>query len=136
MVNTTPSIHKPTHPADKNRRVFVKDLVLDCLIGVHRHERDGSQRVRINLNLTVSEASIPINDQLSNVLCYERLVVKVRQLATSEHVNLVETLAERLADLCLDQPNVQSVKVQVEKLDVFYDASSVGVEIDRSKNNT
>ena len=102
------------------------------MIGVHRHERDGHQRVRINLDLTVIEATIPINDQLSNVLCYEKLVVKVRQLATSGHVNLVETLAERLAELCLDQPDVNSVKVRVEKLDVFSDAAGVGVEIERS----
>ena len=133
MFSGTSSTNLPTHLANKLRRVFVKDLVLDCLIGVHKHERDGLQRVQINLNLMVLESSIPIDDQLSNVLCYEGLVVKVRQLATSGHVNLVETLAERLADLCLDQPNVQSVKVQVEKLDVFSDAMSVGVEINRSK---
>ena len=133
MFSGTPSTNVPTPLANKIRRVFVKDLVLDCLIGVHKHERDGSQRVRINLDLMVLESSIPIDDQLSNVLCYEALVVKVRQLATLGHVNLVETLAERLADLCLDQPNVQSVKVQIEKLDVFSDASSVGVEIERSK---
>ena len=133
MSGGTPSTKIPTRLANKIRRVFVKDLVLDCLIGVHKHERDGSQRVRINLDLMVLESSIPIDDQLSNVLCYEALVVQVRKLASSGHVNLVETLAERLANFCLDQLNVQSVKVQIEKLDVFSDASSVGVEIDRSK---
>ena len=133
MSGDTPPTNIPTCLANKIRRVFVKDLVLDCLIGVHQHERDGSQRVRINLDLLVLESSIPIDDQLSNVLCYEGLVLKVRQLTTSGHVNLVETLAERLAGFCLDQPNVQSVKVRIEKLDVFSDALSVGVEIDRSK---
>lgn len=126
----------PTHPvatpAASTRQVFINDLVLDCLIGVHRHERDGSQRVRINLDLTVLESSEPIDDRLSNVLCYEDLIVKVRHLATSGHVNLVETLAERLAALCLGEPGVQTVKVRVEKLDVFADAASVGIEIARS----
>ena len=78
------TVHKyPTHLCKINCRVFVKDLVLDCLIGVHKHERDGSQRVRINLDLMVLESSIPIDDQLSNVLCYEALVVQVRKLASS-----------------------------------------------------
>ncbi|PPR10441.1 MAG: hypothetical protein CFH41_01828 [Alphaproteobacteria bacterium MarineAlpha11_Bin1] len=125
----------PTHSTNRSivstRRVFINDLVLDCLIGVHRHERDGSQSVRINLDLTVLESSEPIDDRLSNVLCYEELIVKVRELAASGHVNLVETLAERLADLCLREPSVQSVKVRVEKLDVFADAASVGIEINR-----
>ena len=113
------------------RRIFINDLVLDCLIGVHRHERDGTQRIRINLDLTVLESPNPIEDRLSNVLCYENVIVKVRELATAGHVNLVETLAERLADLCLSEPGVQSVKVRVEKLDVFADAASVGIEISR-----
>ena len=80
----------------------------------------------------VLESSIPIDDQLSNVLCYEALVVQVRKLASSGHVNLVET-GRASRQLLPDQLNVQSVKVQIEKLDVFSDASSVGIEIDRSK---
>ena len=116
----------------RTRRVFVRDLVIDCLIGVHRHERDGSQRVRINLDLTVFESEAPIDDRLANVLCYEELITKVRNIATAGHVNLVETLAERIAGLCLQEPDVETVRVRVEKLDVFSDASSVGVEIERS----
>ena len=108
--------------------------MLDCLIGVHRHERDGSQRVRINLDLTVFELTDPIEDRLSNVLCYEGLILKVRRLATSGLVNLVETLAERLAELCLSEPDVSIVKVRLEKLDVFADAASVGIEIRRSND--
>ena len=126
------STHPAVATATSTRQVFINDLVLDCLIGVHRHERDGSQRVRINLDLAVVESSEPIDDRLSNVLCYEDLIVKVRHLAMSGHVNLVETLAERLAGLCLGEPGVQSVRVRVEKLDVFADAASVGIEIFRS----
>ena len=118
---------------ESTRRVFVKDLVLDCLIGIHRHERDGAQRVRINLDLEVRESKRPIEDRLSNVLCYEQLVARVRNLAMSGHVNLVETLAERVASLCLEEPEVSAAKVRVEKLDVFADAASVGVEISRRK---
>jgi dihydroneopterin aldolase len=127
-------LHAPDAPASSRptRRVFVNDLVLDCLIGVYRHERDGAQRVRINLDLTVSEAPAPIDDKLSNVLCYEEVIIKVRNLATAGHVNLVETLAERIAEMCLAEPDVKIAKVRVEKLDVFADAASVGVEIERS----
>ena len=129
-VNPVPT-HLSAATAASTRQVFINDLVLDCLIGVHRHERDGSQRVRINLDLTVLESPEPIDDRLSNVLCYEDLIVKVRHLAMSGHVNLVETLAERLAGLCLAEPGVQTVRVRVEKLDVFADAASVGIEIFR-----
>ena len=131
MTSNTIPAHPAAKPAASTRRVFINDLVLECLIGVHRHEIDGSQRVRINLDLTVLESSNPIDDRLSNVLCYEDLILKVRQLSMSGHVNLVETLAENLADLCLRETAVLSVKVRVEKLDVFADAASVGIEINR-----
>lgn len=121
-----PATARPT------RRVFINDLVLECLIGVYRHERDGAQRVRINLDLTVFETPSPIDDKLSNVLSYEDVIIKVRKLATAGHLNLVETLAERIADMCLAEADVSAAKVRVEKLDVFADAASVGVEIERS----
>jgi len=119
-------------PARATRQVFVRDLVVECLIGVYRYERDGAQRVRINLDLSVFESPAPLDDKLSNVLSYEDLIIKVRALAGAGHVNLVETLAERIAAMCLAEENVSVAKVRVEKLDVFADASSVGVEISRS----
>ena len=127
-------LHAPDAPASSRptRRVFINDLVLECLIGVYRHERDGAQRVRINLDLTVDETPAPIDDKLSNVLCYEEVIIKVRNLATAGHVNLVETLAEHIAEMCLAESDVKTARVRVEKLDVFADAASVGVEIERS----
>ena len=61
------------------------------------------------------------------MLCYEQLVARVRKLAVPGHVNLVETLAGRVASLCLEEPEVAAAKVRVEKLDVFADAASVGL---------
>lgn len=111
------------------RHVFVRDLVLACRIGVHSHEESQPQRVRVNLDLAVREGSQ--DDDLSHVVCYEKLVAGVRALAGEKHVKLVETLAERVAGLCLDDPRVEVVRVRIEKLDVFVDAASVGVEIER-----
>lgn len=113
------------------RRVFVRDLVLAALIGIHRHEKDGRQRVRINLEMSVAEPDQPVPDRLSEVVCYEDVVTGVRRIVAAGHINLVETLAERLAAHCLADRRVKSVRVRVEKLDVFADAASVGVEIER-----
>ncbi len=113
------------------RHVFVRDLVLDCNIGVHSHEKGRPQRVRINLDLAVWEGDASHNDRLENVVCYEDIVTKVRAVAADGHVNLAETLAERVADICLQDPQCRSARVRVEKLDVFEDAGSVGVEIER-----
>jgi dihydroneopterin aldolase len=114
------------------RRVFIRDLVLHALIGVHRHEKDGRQRVRINLDMDVQEPDQPIQDRLSDVLCYEAVVSSIRDIVAAGHINLVETLAEEIAAHCLGDDRVRTVRVRVEKLDVFADAASVGVEIERS----
>ena len=113
------------------RRVFVKDLVLAALIGVHRHEKDGRQRVRINLDMEVIESEQPAQDRLADVVCYEDVVTAIRGIVAAGHINLVESLAELIADRCLEDRRVRKVRVRVEKLDVFADASSVGVEIER-----
>jgi dihydroneopterin aldolase len=117
--------------APRIRQVFVRDLVVPCRIGAYRHERSAPQRVRVNVNLAVLEGDAPIDDQLANVVSYEKIIEGVRRVAQAGHINLVETLAERIAELSLSDPRVRSARVRVEKLDVFPDAGSVGVEIER-----
>ncbi len=113
------------------RHVFVRDQMLVCSIGVHKHELDTPQRVRVNLDMAVLEGDRPLDDDLGNVVCYEKITAGVRAVAARGHVNLVETLAERIAATCLDDGRVRSVLVRVEKLDIFDDVDSVGVEIER-----
>jgi dihydroneopterin aldolase len=113
------------------RHVFVRDLELSCLIGVHSHERLRRQRVRINLDLAVEEGPEPVGDELANVVSYEDILDRVRAIAGAGHINLVETLAERIAETCLEDARVRIARIRVEKLDVFGDAASVGVEIER-----
>lgn len=119
------------------RHVFVRDLILDARIGVHRHEKKKQQRIRVNLDMAVREGTAGAaakRDNLDDVVCYEKIVVAVRALVGDGHVNLVETLAERVAALCLQDARVISARVRVEKLDVFEDAMSVGVEIERFRS--
>jgi dihydroneopterin aldolase len=114
------------------RHVFVHDLEMMACIGVHTHEKSDKQRIRISLDLAVRESdATTVNDSLANVVCYEGVVASIRGLIDAGHVNLVETLAERIAALCLEDRRVRVARIRVEKLDVFPDATSVGVEIER-----
>jgi dihydroneopterin aldolase len=71
------------------------------------------------------------HDDLARVVDYEAIVNRVRAVVAAGHVNLVETLAERIAETCLADPRIVAARVRVEKLDVFADAASAGVEIER-----
>jgi len=116
------------------RHVFLRDLVLAASVGVWPHERGRTQRVRINLDLAVAEPASPVPDQHDAVVCYDRIAAAVRQLvAAGEHVQLIETLAERIATVALADPRILRARIRVEKLDVYPDAASVGVEIERTR---
>ncbi len=125
--------------ARATRSMFIRDLVLDASIGVHAHEHAARQRVRINLDLAVSDDAAGARlsraavgaDELGRVVDYEAIVNRVRALVAAGHVQLVETLAERLAEICLADPRVLAARVRLEKLDVFADAASAGVEVER-----
>lgn len=110
-------------PAVLSTRCFVRDLVMDALIGVYAHERVKPQRIRLNLDLDVTAPGVTGEDMAS----------VVKGVVTQGHVTLVETLAERIAARCLADARVATAKVRVEKLDVFPDAASVGVEIERAR---
>ncbi len=122
------------------RHVFLRDLILSASVGIHPREHRDRQRIRVNLDLAVvddgarasSRAAIG-PDELSRVVDYEALADRVRAIVASGHVRLVETLAERLAEACLEDARVEYARVRIEKLDIFPDAVSAGVEIERRR---
>ena len=134
----------PAQPANANHRtdaianadegvrhVFVRDLELGAKIGVHTFERISTQPVRINVDLFVREG--PQSDQLDDVVCYEDVVDGIKEIIAAGHVNLVETLAENIAQMCLQDERVLKCRIRVEKLKVIAEAASVGVEIERKR---
>lgn len=134
VADPAPRRVEPLNIADARegiRHVFVRDLVVDASIGVYSHEREAKQRVRVNVDLAVREHAGPIADELANVVSYEDITHGVEAIVDRGHINLVETLADEIAAMCLEDPRVRSVRVRVEKLDVFANAESVGVEIER-----
>lgn len=113
-------------------RVLIKDLILQARIGIHPHER-APQRVRLNIEVEVRSEPRPHGDEIAEVISYEDLIAGIRALIAEGHINLVETLAERVAEICLADPRALRARVRVEKLDVEPDAAAVGVEIERAR---
>ena len=117
------------------RRVFLRDLVLQAAIGVYPHEQGVTQRVRVNISYGVQdEPGLAIGrDDLSRTVSYERVVQLVERIIGEGHVRLVETLAERIAAGVLADARIHVIRVKIEKLDVFAELDSVGVEIERRR---
>ena len=131
-------IQNLTGDGDDVRLVFLRDLVLLASIGVHAHEHRAPQRVCINVCLVVEDETARAGDvvgpdELGRVVDYERLAGRVRDIVSTGHIRLVETLAERIAATCLQDRRVIRARVRVEKLDVFPDTVSAGVQVQRSR---
>jgi dihydroneopterin aldolase len=116
-------------------QVFIRNLELMAQIGVHGHEHQREQPVRINVDMTVHGVNMSA-DKLDKVVDYEALTNRIRSLVAEGHVKLAETLANRIANLCLTDTRVRTVRVRVEKLHALPGAESGGVEIERESQRT
>lgn len=116
------------------RKVFVKGLKLDAYIGAYDHEQGATQPLRIDLELEVTEPKDPVGDRLEDVVCYNKLTQGIKAIIAAGHIKLVETFAERIADLAIAHAMVLSVSVRIEKLKAIAEAEAAGVEIIRRKS--
>jgi dihydroneopterin aldolase len=125
--------HHVASAASGLRHVFVRDLDLMALIGIYEHEKTDPQRIIVNIDLSVQEGEGPQDDDIGHVVSYEIVVKKVEQIIAEGHINLVETLCEKIAAACLRDKRVVAARVRVEKPDIIKNARSVGVEIERQR---
>jgi dihydroneopterin aldolase len=112
-------------------RIFVHDYVLDVEIGVHHNEKGVTQRVRFSVDIDITPGSDNLEDDIARTLDYDYVINGIKGIIARGHINLVETLAEEVAQHCLAHPRTAWVKVVIEKLDK--DPGAVGVEIVRSR---
>ncbi|WP_342238242.1 dihydroneopterin aldolase [Inquilinus sp. OTU3971] len=113
--------------------IRLRQFVVPMSIGVYAHEEERRQRVRISVEMEVELPSGGIGDDIDRVPSYEGLVQGLQALAEKEHVRLIETVAEHVLDLAMAHPMVLRAVAEVEKLDVFPEADSIGVRFERRR---
>jgi dihydroneopterin aldolase/D-erythro-7,8-dihydroneopterin triphosphate epimerase len=115
-------------------RILIKDLMLRCVLGLSEEERREKQDVLINLILWTDLRLAAATDSIQDTVDYSALKKRIIALVEGSQYHLAETLADRIASLCLEQIAVQQVQVTVEKPTALRFAHSVGVEIIRSRS--
>jgi 7,8-dihydroneopterin aldolase/epimerase/oxygenase len=116
------------------RRLFLRNYEVRINIGVHEFEKQGEQRVVINVELFVPLAlSTPTQDKLREVVDYDFMRSTIAKRVGQGHIHLQETLCDDVAAALLAHPNVRAVAVSTEKPDVYPDCDAVGVEVFRIK---
>lgn len=112
------------------RRLFLRNYVVDANIGIHAFEKEGAQRLALNVDLYVPLAlSTPRHDKIHEVLDYDFIRLTIRHRIDQGHINLQETLVDDIARSLLAHPAVRAVRVASEKPDVYRDVDAVGIEV-------
>ncbi len=115
-------------------RIFVKGLSIQASIGVHPHEYESTQPIIIDVELDMADMVLPKQDRLAETLDYGLVAQKCEEIAQEAHVQLVETLAERIAIWALEaDKRVQSVAVRIAKPQALLKADVAGVEIVKTR---
>jgi len=116
-------------------KVIIRDLVARGIIGLNDWEREKPLEILINIVMYTDLQMAGANDDISDSVNYRTVAKKVMAHAESAKRLTVEALAADLARLCLEEPGVQKVEVRVEKPGAVRFARSVGVEIERSRED-
>ncbi len=119
----------------KTYNVQIKELTLLASIGIHDHEKIKKQRISISLSLKAFDNLNEVNECIKNVVSYEHIIKKLKKIISSGHIELLETLGEKIFEMCFEDKRVLSVWLKLEKLDVFKETKSVGIEISRERND-
>jgi dihydroneopterin aldolase len=117
-------------------QIFLRQLVIPARIGVLAHEKIAPQGIRLDIQLNFDTRLAAQTDQLVDTLDYAALAHQLAVHCLSQHVELVETLAQQLADICLQDKRVHAVTLTLGKPDALVNAASVGVSIHRENSIT
>ncbi|MEJ2087508.1 MAG: dihydroneopterin aldolase [Gammaproteobacteria bacterium] len=113
--------------------IFIHDLPVDCIIGIHPHERASRQRLVIGVELDVDFHGAAATDDLDATVDYAGVAQRVMELAVAGRYRLIEALAEAIADALLTEP-VTAVRVEITKPAALPATRRVGVRVARSGN--
>jgi dihydroneopterin aldolase len=113
--------------------ILMRDLRVEASIGIYKRERYVRQTLSIDLDIGLPGTAVFSSDKVADTIDYAQVALRVRDLAASGHFRLVETVAERVAALLMNDMGAPWCKVSVAKLGILANAKFVGVTIERGR---
>ena len=127
---------KPTKSKNSIRRtVFIKDFVIEEIIGIHEHEKIKKQKIKFNIVLNVNQNSAPDEKDINSIVDYEKITNKLENLTKSKKYNFLESLAEDSFKEIFEDNRINSVTIKIEKPEAIRNAGSVGVEVFKTRKD-
>jgi 7,8-dihydroneopterin aldolase/epimerase/oxygenase len=117
------------------RTILIKDFLINEIIGIYKHEKANKQKIIFNIVIDVNHRTAPNENNLSSIVDYEKITNKLKNLTKSKNYNFLESLAEDSFKEIFKDKRINSVKIKIEKPDAIKNASSVGVEVFKSRSD-
>jgi len=127
---------KPDNNKSSIRRtVFIKDFIVQEIIGIHEHEKTEKQKIKFNIVVTVNQNTVPDEKDIKSIVDYEKITNKLENLVKNKKYNFLESLAEDSFEEIFEDKRINSEKIKIEKPDAIKNADSVGVEVFKSRSD-
>ena len=117
------------------KKVLIKELILDLKLGYYDFEKQKKQKVKFTVELDYKDKK-PTNDKdLKSIVNYDKLVKLIKKLVKNKHYNFLETLAEDVFDEIFKDNRIDKITLQIEKLEINKNCSSVGIQISKKRSH-
>ena len=127
---------------DKNKSLFnyekkilIKELILNLKLGYYEFEKEDAQKVKFNLEVFYEDKK-PTNDSdIKSIVNYGKIVKLIKKLTKNKHYNFLESLAEDVFDVLFKDKRIGKIMLQIEKLEILKECSSVGIQITKKRSH-
>ena len=127
---------------DKNKSLFnyekkilIKELILDLKLGYYEFEKNKVQKVKFSLEVYYEDKKPTSDDDIKSIVNYGKIVKLIKKLTTNKHYNFLEALAEDVFDVLFKDKRIEKIMLQIEKLEILKDCTSVGIQITKKRTN-
>ena len=127
---------------DKNKTLFnyekkilIKELILDLKLGYYDFEKEKSQKVKFNLEVDYEDKKPTSDDDIKSIVNYGKLVKLVKKLTKNKHYNFLETLAEDVFDVLFKDKRIGKIMLQIEKMEILKNCTSVGIQVTKKRSH-
>ena len=117
------------------KKILIKELILDLKLGYYDFEKEKSQKVKFSLEIDYEDRK-PTNDKdIKSIVNYGQVVKLITKLAKNKHYNFLETLAEDAFDVLFKDKRIAKIMLKIEKLEIIKECASVGIQITKKRSH-
>ena len=127
---------------DKNKSLFnyekkilIKELTLDLKLGYYEFEKEKPQKVKFSLEIDYEDKKPTSDKDIKSIVNYGQIVKLIKKLTKNKHYNFLETLAEDVFDILFKDKRIGKIMLQIEKLEILKDCTSVGIQITKKRSH-